>query len=111
MWKTALFGEIDDMIVTAELQMNPSVKYFWDKICIVPQKWQLSPWGDMGGGFWVVAVIGQWCLYYNDIEEGFNGSNFSEFGKIEQYSCGQLDLISCIALRYHEFKEAICRDF
>ena len=36
MWKPALFGEIDDMIVTAELQMNPSVKDFWDKICIVP---------------------------------------------------------------------------
>lgn len=74
--------------------MEPNVRFFWDKIKIPPQKWQHSPWGDLGGGFWVVALIGRTCVYYNDIEDGFNSSEYERFGYIKDYFCGQLDLIT-----------------
>lgn len=59
-----------------------------------PAKWHLSPWGDLGGGFWVVAVRDDRVLWYNDIEDGFNVSRFTETGTIPstEYSCNQDDL-------------------
>jgi hypothetical protein len=30
-------------------------------------KWKLSPWGDRGGGFWVVAVILRTASTYRDV--------------------------------------------
>jgi len=59
---------------------------------IEPEKWALSPWGDEGGGFWVVAVFGRFVIWYNDIEEGFNVSPFKRWGVIEEYACEQLKL-------------------
>ena len=38
-----------------------------------PAKWQLHPWGDLGGGFWVVAVLGNRVVWFNDIEGGHAG--------------------------------------
>lgn len=34
------------------------VRAFFAKIAREPIKWQLHPWGDRGGGFWIVAVLG-----------------------------------------------------
>ncbi len=107
MWHPALYADIDDMIQTAETLMEPALKAFWQKISIVPQKWHCSPMGDLGGGFWVVAVVGQWCLYYNDIEEGFNGSEFAEFGRIGDYACNQSDLLSFVRSHHQDFLKAV----
>ncbi|MDQ2800052.1 MAG: hypothetical protein M3Y13_10450 [Armatimonadota bacterium] len=106
-WSPALYGDIDDMIQEAERQMEPPVKAFWDKINIVPQKWQLPPWGDEGGGFWVVALVGQDCIYFNDIEDGFNISRFETLGVIQEYVSEQTELIFCIRSYYQAFLDAI----
>jgi hypothetical protein len=60
--------------------MEPPVLEFWKNLRICPAKWNLSPWGEMGGGFWVVAVIGDRCFWYNDIEEGFNIGRYEHTG-------------------------------
>ncbi len=86
--------QILDLIENTEWLMEPSVKAFWDKVKIPPQKWQHSPWGDCGGGFWVIAIIGRTCIYYNDIEDGFNASEYEQFGAIKNYYCNQSDLLS-----------------
>ncbi len=78
------------------MEVEPPVSRFWTRIKIKPQKWNLSPWGDEGGGFWVVALIGQECIYYNDMEDGFNISRFSTFGCIDDYRCNQTELTLCI---------------
>jgi hypothetical protein len=39
----------------------------WRAIEIDPAKWEQHPYGDQGGGFWVVAVIGRTAIWYNDI--------------------------------------------
>jgi len=58
---------------------------------IEPTKWQCPPWGDEGGGFWVVAIRNGMVTWYNDIEEGFNESRFVKEGTISEYGCNQDD--------------------
>jgi hypothetical protein len=45
-----------------------------------------------GGGFWVVAIVGQTVIWYNDIEEGFNRSRYSAYGTIDDYWCNHDEL-------------------
>lgn len=70
-------------------RMNDQQSRLWDKIRIKPQKWQLSPWGDQGSGFWAVGLLGNSVIWYNDIEEGFNRSPFTQWGEIDLYLAGQ----------------------
>ncbi len=72
--------------------MDPEVGRFWDAIKLPPQKWNLSPYGDLGGGFWVVGLIGSKVVWYNDIEDGFNVSAYATFGAIAEYWCNQSEL-------------------
>jgi len=64
----------------------------FDLVRIIPEKWALPPWGDEGGGFWVVGVLGRYAIWYNDIEEGFNVSVYCEWGLLADYTCDQLEL-------------------
>jgi hypothetical protein len=70
---------------------DDTVKDAWERIRIVPEKWQCSPWGDDGGGFWAVAVKPDEVVWYNDIEEGFNTSPFTTRGVIGEYRCNQTE--------------------
>jgi hypothetical protein len=72
--------------------MSAPCRRLWDAIRIKPEKWQLHPYGDAGGGFWVVALIGQSVIWYNDVEEGFNRSRYSVHGEIADYWCNQDEL-------------------
>jgi hypothetical protein len=87
-----LQAEIDESVG----QMSPKSHSLWDAMRISPEKWSLSPWGDLGGGFWVVAVKGNECVYFNDIEDGFNVSTFSRRGVIENYGCNQSKLCDAV---------------
>ena len=71
----------------------------WHLIRTPPEKWALHPWGDLGGGFWVVAVFGRSALWYNDIERGFNVSRFQTEGVIPsgEYWCNQDPLAVALA--------------
>ncbi len=73
--------------------MTPAGHKLWQLVRLeTPEKWQLPPWGDEGGGFWVVSITGNYCLYFNDIENGFNSSTFEKWGTIDQYVCDQIEL-------------------
>lgn len=106
-WEPTSKDELLAMIEVAEFSMGPPVLAFWKRIRVSPVKWQLSPWGDMGGGFWVVAVIGQGCVWYNDIEDGFNMSRFETFGRIAEYWCNQTELEPCIGDYFSRFLRAV----
>ena len=77
--------------------MSIAHRRFWDAVCIEPEKWQLHPNGDAGGGFWVVAIVGRSVIWYNDIEEGFNRSRYATYGRIDDYWCNQDDLDTTIS--------------
>lgn len=80
------------MMNTSALKMNPSQQRLLNTIRIVPKKWEQHPYGEEGGGFWAVAVMGNTVLWYNDIEEGFNLSKYRQYGVIEDYWCNQNEL-------------------
>jgi len=83
--------ELDELIARDLSQCSPEQAALFSGIAIVPTKWQLSPWGDQGGGFWAVAVTDGRVIWYNDIEDGFNVSRFHDDGTIpaDEYWCNQ----------------------
>ncbi len=87
------------------LSLRPSYLKFWEYIKIEPEKWNEDTMGDEGNGFWVVAIIGKNVIYYNDIEEGFNFSKFTTFGKIDEYKCSQFELHEMIIGIYDEINK------
>lgn len=84
-----------DKLNAAESRMGPEQTRLWNLSRIPPKKWSQEPYGVEGGGFWVVAILGSLVVWYNDIEEGFNCSSYSEFGKIKDYWCNQ-DELECV---------------
>jgi len=83
--------EVDlwDMINAASERMTLEQSRLWEIIKIDPQKWSERTYGELGGGFWAVAVIGNSVIWFNDIEDGFNRSTYTEYGEIAEYLCNQ----------------------
>lgn len=84
------------------LSLKPDCLEFWNYVKIYPEKWKEKTMGEIGGGFWVVAIMGKTVIYYNDIEEGYNQSPFSAYGEINEYSCNQSELFGIIESLYYE---------
>jgi hypothetical protein len=91
-WEPISHADLHTRIESGEAEMDAPVRAFWERIRIKPVKWSLPPWGDLGGGFWVVAIIGQQVVWFNDIEDGFNCSRYDSFGTISEYWCNQSEL-------------------
>lgn len=77
------------MLNSAWQRMSLPQRRFWEAIRIEPQKWASHPYGDLGGGFWAVALVGQTVVWFNDIEDGFNRSHYTTHGTIGAYWCNQ----------------------
>ncbi|MCV9941044.1 hypothetical protein OIU35_32230 [Boseaceae bacterium BT-24-1] len=91
-WAPASEHSICDEITIAEARMSACQLRIWNSIAIAPIKWRLKPRSDLGGSFWVVAILGRFVIWYNDIEDGFDISPYSSFGEIEEYSASQFEL-------------------
>ena len=91
-WAPLTEASLSDLIHAAQRRMTAAQGRLWEAIRMPPQKWKQTPYGDEGGGFWVVAVIGSRVVWYNDIEEGFNWSHYTVPGEIGEYWCNQDDL-------------------
>lgn len=90
-WKPVTLDELNAQITAGLAHADDAVRAAWEKIRIEPQKWQCSPWGDDGGGFWAVAISDGTVVWFNDIEDGFNVSPFKQHGTIGEYYCNQDD--------------------
>ena|SRR6266478_818889 len=66
-------------------RMTQAQQRLWDAIRISPEKWQQHPYGDAGGGFWAVGLLGCTVIWYNDLDDGFNRSVYSTYGLIDDY--------------------------
>lgn len=91
-WKPIPLEALAKRIAQGVARMSPPQRKLWEAIRIEPEKWQLSPYGDAGGGFWVVAIVGRSVIWYNDAEEGFNRSYYSGYGQIDDYWRNQDEL-------------------
>jgi hypothetical protein len=59
-------AQLWDVINSDVREMSPAQRRLWEAIQIPPQKWRQHPWGDASGGFWVVAILGQTVVWYNE---------------------------------------------
>lgn len=91
-WTPTSEAEIWDLINNAWEEMTFPQRRLWEVIKIDPTKWQQTPYGTQGGGFWVVAIYGSTVIWFNDIEDGFNRSAWSMPGVIDDYWCNQDEL-------------------
>ncbi|XZE19390.1 hypothetical protein SH449x_004709 [Pirellulaceae bacterium SH449] len=89
MWNPISLQDLNALIIESVSEFDAVQTRLWHAIKIAPAKWELHPWGDEGGGFWAVGLIGRNVIWYNDIEDGFNISSFSTYGTIDAYYCNQ----------------------
>ena len=87
-WTPISLDKIYDNIYKTETDLNGELWNFWQLIKIDPEKWAEKEYGGKDG-FWVVAICGKKVIWYNDIEEGFNISNYRNYGEIAEYYCDQ----------------------
>ncbi len=92
-WTPISLEEIFDLIHETENELSGDLLNFWELVKIYPEKWDEKTYGPEGNGFWAVGLIGRKVIYYNDIEEGFNVSDFKTYGTIDDYWCNQDKLI------------------
>jgi len=91
-WEPISLYELFDKIQKTETDLNGELWNFWQLIKVYPTKWKENKFGNEGGGFWVVAICGTKVIWYNDIEDGFNISNYNNIGEIDGYYCNQDEL-------------------
>ena len=91
-WTPIAEAALHNRIAQGVARMSPALLRLWQAVRITPEKWAQHPYGEQGGGFWAVALIGKTVIWYNDIEEGFNRSRYSSYGTIEDYWCNQDEL-------------------
>jgi len=96
MWTPIEEKEILNLISETELNLDNIQFKIWNSIKIKPEKWSLLPWSDEGNGFWVVGIYNSYAIYYNDIEDGFNISEYREKGILLEYQTYQFELIEII---------------
>lgn len=82
-------ADIWEMINSSCEKMSFEQGRLWEVIKITPEKWREKRYGKECGGFWVVGIIGNKVVWYNDIEDGFNCSRYSKYGEIDDYWCNQ----------------------
>jgi hypothetical protein len=84
-WQSISESALVGRIAQGRARMGSAHRWLWDAVCIPPERWQQHPYGDAGGGFWVVGLMGRMAIWYNDIEEGFSRSVYSTYGLIDDY--------------------------
>ncbi len=99
-WKPISLERVYDKIIAGEANLRGAEQRLWELVKVEPSKWQEPSYGTRGGGFWVVGLMGNLVIWYNDIECGFNISKWSTYGTIDEYVCDQDELNECITKLY-----------
>ncbi len=88
-WKPIELNELYDEIYKTETDLNDELWNFWQLIKIDPENGPNPNLEQKVVDFWVVAICGRKVIWYNDIEEGFNISDYNKYGQIKGYYCNQ----------------------
>ena len=60
----------------------------WDAISIPPEPWHYRSDDGRDNHVWIVALIGQSVISYNEWDGGFDRSHFVRYGEIAQFGWG-----------------------
>ncbi len=93
-WKPLSRVELQSTIARELAECSDEQRAYFKRVAFEPTKWNQSPYGDEGGGFWAIGADDNRVLWYNDIEDGFNVSTYIEWGTIpaNEYWCNQDEL-------------------
>lgn len=93
-WEPIGRADLEEIIARDLTKATDDERALFERVAVPLTKWALPPWGDLGGGFWVVARMDDRVLWYNDIEDGFNVSRFVTPGRIpeNEYWCNHDEL-------------------
>ena len=81
-WRALSVTEFHEIVERELAECSPELRAYFHSVLFKPVKWQQTPYGDQGGGFWAIAADQNRVLWYNDIEDGFNVSEFASRGII-----------------------------
>ena len=88
----------------SERRINMSeLRRTWESIKIEPSLWQQNQY-DTPERFWVIAIAGKYCLYFNYIEGGWGWGKFEPMGKIIEYQWEQEEIYEAFLWRFHELR-------
>mgnify|MGYP003584884492 CR=1 FL=1 len=104
-WEPITKEELISKIRLSEESLKDDLLILWNQIRIEPEKWFEAEYGIEGGGFWAVGVINGSVIWYNDIEEGFNISDYNSYGTINDYASEQDELNWCLIKLHNSLKE------
>ena len=88
--------ELRQEIETAEARIaerGSREQWLWEKVRIEPEQWA-NPQYDAGDRVWVVALLGNACLYWNPVEEGWGWGEFETAGMVAKPHFEQDSIIS-----------------
>jgi hypothetical protein len=71
-------------IVASENEFDVRSRHLWAKLRIPPMRWSQQQYPG-ASSFWVVGILGNRCLYFNEVEKGWGWGRFSEWGVIAEY--------------------------
>jgi hypothetical protein len=93
-WRPLAREELQRTVERELADCSDEQRAYFNTVAFEPAKWSQAPYGDEGGGFWAIAADDSRVLWYNDIEDGFNVSAFTEWGTIptNEYWCNQDEL-------------------
>ncbi len=86
--------DIEKEIIKSEKELNePDSRAInlWDNIKIKPQKWTHNQYPKCDT-FWVIAIMGNQCVYFNNLEGGWGWGKFDNWGNIKEYHWEQLEI-------------------
>lgn len=86
--ETTTLSELYNEIQKSESDLEGELLNFWHLIKIIPIKWDQKDY-SIDSSFWVVAICGKRIIWYNDVEGGFNISEYTAFGTFDQFFCEQ----------------------
>jgi hypothetical protein len=64
--------------------MNRRPLRLWERIRIEPRRWSHNQYPDTVP-FRVIGIIGNRCMYLNEVEGGWGWGRYDEWGRISQY--------------------------
>jgi hypothetical protein len=90
-WQPISEERVWDKINNSSLRMNFQQRRLWDIIKIIPEKWS-NEQKHYRHGSWVVAIMGELVVWYDDIDEEFANSPWSTYSVISATKYGGAEL-------------------
>jgi len=82
-------------LANSKFKENSRALGLWNNIRIVPKQWEQYQYPETEK-VWVIGILGQHCLYFNFVEEGWGWGSFEEWGKVTKYHFEQDELFTTV---------------